>query len=321
MRMRRRELILGLGGGVFARPLSAQAQQKAMAVVGVLMPNPTVWVTLTLEADLAALGWQSDRNLHLLFRSSNGANEALPALAAELVVQKVDLIVAAGDPATIAAQRASSTVPVVAICDDMLGSRLVASMPRPGGNTTGISILASELDVKRLQLLHELAPQARRIGILADPTTISTRPQLANAARALGIELVTALAANREEIDLALNRLSGATIGAVNVLASPILDDGRAAIIERLNHARLPAIYQWPESAELGGFAGYGPRLAGVVRMAMQIVDKILRGTSPAAIPVEQPTRFELAINRKAAQALDITIPESMLARADEVIE
>jgi len=292
-----------------------------MAVVGVLMPNPTVWVTLTLEADLAALGWQSDRNLHLLFRSSNGANEALPALAAELVVQKVDLIVAAGDPATIAAQRASSTVPVVAICDDMLGSRLVASMPRPGGNTTGISILASELDVKRLQLLHELAPQARRIGILADPTTISTRPQLANAARALGIELVTALAANREEIDLALNRLSGATIGAVNVLASPILDDGRAAIIERLNHARLPAIYQWPESAELGGFAGYGPRLAGVVRMAMQIVDKILRGTSPAAIPVEQPTRFELAINRKAAQALDITIPESMLARADEVIE
>ena len=236
-------------------------------------------------------------------------------------MQKVDLIFAAGDPATIAAQQASRTVPVVAICDDMVGSHLVASMARPGANSTGISILASELDVKRLQLLHELAPQARRIGILADPTTISTRPQLANAAQALGIEIFTALAANREEIGPALDRLSGADIGAVNVLASPIFDDGRAAIVERLNRSRLPAIYQWPESAEMGGFAGCGPRLAHVIRAAMQIVDKILRGSSPIDIPVQQPTTFEFVINLKTAKALGLTVPQSILARADEVIE
>jgi putative ABC transport system substrate-binding protein len=188
----------------------------------------------------------------------------------------VDVIFAAGDHATIAAQRASNKIPIVGVCDDMVGSHLVQSMARPGGNTTGISILASELDVKRLQMLHELVPQAARIGILADPTTISTRPQLEAAASALGIELTTALATNPDEIGTALDHLAGAGLGAVNVLASPILDDARAVIIDRLNRLRLPAIYQWPELAEAvekraigcAVFGGHGGR---------DVVDRLAR--------------------------------------------
>jgi putative ABC transport system substrate-binding protein len=319
--MGRRELVMLLGGAMLSWPLTARAQQRLTSVIGVLAPNPKVFETLTVERDLAALGWQAEHNLRLLFRVSAGTNEALPALAADLFAQNVDLIIAAGDQAVIAAQRASAAIPIVGICDDMVGSHLVASMARPGGNTTGISILASELDVKRLQLLHELVPQAARIGILADPTTISTRPQLEAAAPVLGIELITTLAANRDEISTALDHLAGAGLGAVNVLASPILDDARAVIIGRLNRLHLPAIYQWPELAELGGFAGYGPRLAGVIHAAMQIVDKILRGAHPTDIPVQQPTKFELVINLKTAKAIGLTVPQSILARADEVIE
>jgi putative ABC transport system substrate-binding protein len=318
--MGRRQFMFLLAGATTV-PRALRAQQKATPVISILAPNPKVFATLTVERDLAALGWEAGRNLHLVFRTSAGTNETLPALAADLIAQNVDLIFAAGDHATIAAQRASSKTPIVGVCDDMVGSHLVESMARPGGNTTGISILASELDAKRLQLLHELVPQAARIGILADPTTISTRPQLQAAALALRVELITAQAVNPDEIGVALDNLAGADLGAVNVLASPILDDGRAIIIERLNRARLPAMYQWPELAELGGLAGYGPRLAGVIREAMQIVDKILRGAHPTDIPVQQPTKFELVVNLKTAKALGLTMPQSILARADEVIE
>jgi putative ABC transport system substrate-binding protein len=276
---------------------------------------------MTMESDLAEFGWEAKRNLQIIVRTSTGTNEALPALAADLVAQKVDLIFATGDRATIAAQRMSTRIPIVAIVDDMVGSHLVDSMARPGGNTTGISIFASELDVKRLQLLHELVPQAARIGILADPTTISTRPQLEAAAPALGVELVIAPAADPEQIGMALDHLTAADLGAVNVLASPILDDARDLIIDRLNRVRLPAIYQWPELAELGGFAGYGPRLAGVIRDAIRITDKILRGARPGDIPVEQPTRFEFVINLKTAKTLGLDLPAAVIARADAVIE
>ena len=318
--MRRRQLLLLLTGALTAGR-ALHAQQKAMPVIGILAPNPKVFATLTVERDLAALGWEAGRNLHLVLRVSAGTNEALPALAADLIAQNVDLIFAAGDHATIAAQRPSTKIPIVSVCDDMVGSHIVESMARPGGNTTGISILASELDAKRLQLLHELVPQAARIGILADPTTISTRPQLEAAALALRVELITAQAVNPDEIGAALDYLASADLGAVNVLASPILDDARAVIIDRLNRARLPAIYQRPELAELGGLAGYGPCLAGVVRESMQIVDKILRGGHPNDIPVQQPTRFELVVNLKTAKMLGLTVPPSLLALADEVIE
>jgi putative ABC transport system substrate-binding protein len=309
------------GAVATAWPVPVHAQQKGMRVIGLLAPNPKVFATLTMESDLAEFGWKVGRNLQIIVRTSTGTNEALPALAADLVAQKVDLIFATGDRATIAAQRMSTRIPIVAIVDDMVGSHLVDSMARPEGNTTGMSIFASELDVKRLQLLHELVPQAARIGILADPTTISTRPQLEAAAPALGVEQVTAPAADPEPIGMALDHLTAADLGAVNVLASPILDDARDLIIDRLNRVRLPAIYQWPELAELGGFAGYGPRLAGVIRDAIRITDKILRGARPGDIPVEQPTRFEFVINLKTAKTLGLDVPAAVIARADAVIE
>lgn len=276
---------------------------------------------MNLEQDLHELGWDPGRDFRLVFKASAGSNETLPRLASELVALGVDVIFAAGDQAVMAAQRATTVIPIVGVTDDMVGSKLVGSMARPGGNTTGISILASELNVKRLQFLHELVPQALRIGVLADPTTIATGPQLTTAARALDLKLVTAQAADAEAVARSLDHLLGADVGAVNVLASPILDDARALIIDRLSRARLPAIFQWPESAEAGGFAGYGPRLSQVVRDAVQITDKILRGARPADIPVQQPTKLELVINLKTAKALGLTVPPMLLAQADEVIE
>jgi putative ABC transport system substrate-binding protein len=317
--MRRRDLILLLGG-IAAWPPTARTQQ-AQRTIGVLAPNPKVLATTEMEREFAALGWDMGRNLNILLRASAGTNEALPALAAELVAKRVDLIFATGDRATLAAQRATTTIPIVSVCDDMVGSRLVASMAHPGGNTTGISILASELDVKRLQLLHELVPQAASIGVLADPTTISTRPQLEAAAPALGVKLIVELAATPQEIGRALDRFAADKLRAINVLASPILDEARNLIIERLSRHRLAAIEQWPELAELGGFAGYGPRLRQVIRDAVGIADKILKGAKPADVPVQQPTKFELVINLKTAKALGLTVAPLLLAQADEVIE
>jgi putative ABC transport system substrate-binding protein len=316
-----RRSFMTLLGGATIWPIAARAQQKAIRIVGVLAPNPRVFATLNLEKDLNEMGWLPGRDFRLLFKSSDGSNQALPGLAAELVGLPADVIFAAGDQAVIAAQHATRAIPIVAVTDDMVGSGLVASLARPGGNTTGISILASELNVKRLQLLNELVPQVKRVGVLADPTTIATGPQLTAAARALDLELITVQAADADAVARALGQLTTARIGAVNVLASPILDDARALIIERLNASRLPAIFQWPESAEAGGFAGYGPRLAGVIHAAVQMVDKLLHGGRLAEIPVQQPTTFELAINLQTAKTLGLTVPESLLARADEIIE
>jgi len=283
--------------------------------------DPKVFENLNLPGYLSELGWLEGRNVRLDFRWSYGPNEVLRRLAAELAELPADVIFATGDQAVITAQHATTTIPIVAVTDDMVGSRLVGSMARPGGNTTGISILASELDVKRLQLLNELVPEAKRIGVLADPTTIATGPQLAAAARTLDVQLVTAQAPNSDAVDGALGELTTAEVSAVNVLASPILDDARDLILKRLNASRVPAIFQWPESAEAGGFAGYGPRLTLVIYSAMELVDKVLRGGRPSEIPVRQPNLFELAINLKTAKVLGLTVSGSVLARADKVIE
>jgi len=272
--------------------------------------------------ELQRLGWTDNRNVQIVARWTGGDTGQIPFVARELVRLKPDVILAYTTAVTAALKQETDTIPIVfVVVSDPVGDGFVASMARPGGNTTGISIFASELDVKRLQLLHELVPQAARMGILADPTTISTRPQLEAAAPALGLELIIALAANPEEIGVALDHLASEGLDAVNVLASPILDDARDLIIVGLNRVRLPAIYQWPELAEFGGFAGYGPRLAGVIRDAIRIVDKILRGARPGDIPVEQPTRFEFVINLKTAKTLGVNIPAALIARADEVIE
>jgi ABC-type uncharacterized transport system substrate-binding protein len=218
--LKRREFITLLGGAA-TWPLAARAQQGRVPVVGVLRPTPkdTDQFAEPFRRYMRAIGWEDGRNVRFLFWAE-GRNERAPALAEELVVQNVDLIITFGDPAIRAAQRATQAIPIVGMTDDMVGSGLAASMARPGGNTTGVSILAPELDVKRLEILHEFVPQARRIAVLADPSTISTRAQLTNAARDLGVELVVFEALNPAEIGRPLDAIAVAKVEAVNVLAS-----------------------------------------------------------------------------------------------------
>jgi putative tryptophan/tyrosine transport system substrate-binding protein len=320
--VKRREFITLLGGAT-AWPLAARTQQGHLPVVGVLRPNAkdTEPFAEPFRRYMKAIGWEEGRNIRFLFAWMEGRNERAQLLAGDFVAQNVDLIVTFGDPAIRAAQRATQSIPIVGMTDDMVGSGLVASLARPGGNTTGVSILAPELNVKRLELLHEFVPQARRIAVLADPSTISTDAQLTSAARDLGVELVLFEVQNPAQIGGPLDAIAAAKVEAVNVLASPQLYGARYLIIERLRNARLPAIYQFPEAAEEGGLLSYGPRLLLCFRHVVSLVDKVLRGAKPADLPIEQPTKFELVVNLKTASAIDMTIPVTLLLRADEVIE
>jgi putative ABC transport system substrate-binding protein len=318
----RREFITLLGGAAVTWPLAARAQEPGRIYrLGGLTNIPrTAPHFVALFDELRRAGFVEGRNLVVAgwtFRA-----EQFPEMAAELVKAKVDVIVCAGNVAIRTTQKATTTIPIMAITDDMVGSGLVHSLARPDGNTTGVSILASELDVKRLEILHEFVPQARRIAVLADPTTISTRAQLASAARDLGVDLVPFEAQSLDEIGRALDAVAGAKVEAVNVLASPILFANRRIIIDRAAALRLPAIYQWPEIAEEGGLFAYGPRIVQIFRQTFtrQLI-KVLQGAKPIDLPVEQPTTFELVINLKTARAIGLSMPPTFLNRADEVIE
>ena len=241
-----------------------------------------------------------------------------------MVKQQPDLIVAGGNFAIGAVRKATSTIPLVAFTDDMLGSGFVDSLARPSTNTTGVSLLANELDGKRQDLLIEAVPGLRQMAALADATT--TSPQqlqtLQDAARKRGIELSIHRIRSPGEIASALDAAKASDAGALNILASPLLFGNQKLIIERSAALRLPAIYQWPETAEQGGLIGYGPRLEQLWReiIAGQAV-KILRGAKPADIPVQQPTKFELVINLQTARALGHEVPAGLVLRADKLIE
>jgi putative ABC transport system substrate-binding protein len=318
----RRDFITLLGGAA-AWPLAARAEQVSIPLVGVLRINPKSGEIFAepFRRYMQAAGWVEGRNIRYDFVWADMRIERMPALASELVSRKVDLIVTFGDPAIRAVQQATSTIPIVGMADDLVASGLVKSMAQPGGNTTGVSILASELDVKRLEVLREFVPQARQIAILVDPTTNSTRAQLESAARAMGVQLTFFEAQDPAQIARALDAIAVAGVDAVNVLASPILTNGRAAIIDRLRKARLPAIYQFPESAQEGGLLAYGPGQLLSYRHVASLVDKILRGRLPADLPIEQPTKFQLVVNLQTATTIGLTISPSLLLRADEVIE
>jgi putative ABC transport system substrate-binding protein len=253
--VKRRDFITLLGGAAAAWPLAVRAQQAHVPVVGVLRPNRQDVLETFAEPFrryMKAIGWEEGRNVRFLFVWTEGRSERAPALAGELVGQNVDLIITFGDPAIRAAQRATQTIPIVGMTDDMVGSGLAASLARPGGNTTGVSILASELDVKRLEVLHEFVPQARRIAVLADPTTISTRAQVISGARDLDVEVVRFEARSPDEIRRALDAIAAAKVEAVNVLASPPLYTFHRPIINRMRDARLPG--HLPVARNRGGW-------------------------------------------------------------------
>jgi putative ABC transport system substrate-binding protein len=236
----------------------------------------------------------------------------------------VDVIVTGGEAAIRALQRATKTIPIVAMGGDLLGSGFVNSLSRPDGNTTGVSILAFEADGKRQDILIEAVPGLRLMAVLTDVniTNAAKLDALQEAARAHGIEFSIHRVARGEEIAAAIDSAQASGATALNIVASPLFHGHRHLIMERAAAARLPTIYEFPESAEEGGFAAYGPRLGQLFSeiMSQQIV-KIFRGTKVADIPVEQPAKFELVINLKTAKAMGVTVPEALLARADKVIE
>jgi ABC-type uncharacterized transport system substrate-binding protein len=322
--MRRREVITLLGGAAVVWPLAARGQQPAMPVVGILRFNPeNVAETFVgpFRQYMKELGWDEGRNVRYRIVWAGGHADRLASLAAELVAHNVNALVGFGNPVIEALRRATTTIPVVGLSDDLVRGGLADSMARPGGNTTGISILGAELDAKRLELLHVFVPRMRRAGMLIDPTTTPSRRQVEAAAKALGIDAAFFNATNPDEIMRAFDGMIAAKVDAVNVLASPIFHAAHAIIIERANRALLPAVYQWPENAAEGGFLAYGPRLLYCYRLMVGLLDKVLRGAKPADIPIEQPTKFEFILNLKTAKALGLDVPPTLLARADEVIE
>ena len=275
--------------------------------------------------ELRRRGFIEGQNLTVEYRAYGLHVDLISEYAAELVNARVDVIVTAGDVATIrAAQQATKTIPILAMTDDMVRLGLVASMARPDGNTTGVSILALELDGKRQEILIEAVPGLRRMAFLADANfeTVAKLDALQEAARAHNIELSIHRIAKGEEITAAIDAAKASGAEGLNFSASPLFFTYRQLIMDRVAALRLPAIYEWPETAEEGGFAAYGPRLGDLFLEVMprQIV-QLFRGIKVADIPIEQPTKFELVINLKTAKALGLTIAESFLVRADKVIE
>ena len=271
---------------------------------------------------LRQLGFTEGRNVTIELRYARGGLQQLPELAAELVDMKVDVITAFGDLAPKTAQQATGTIPVVAISDDIVGAGLVTSLSRPGGNTTGLTIMAPELSAKRLEVLQEMVPGMSRVAALWDPTTGASQVSITErAARTLNLELQILEVRRRDDVADAFREARAGRAEGLNVFSSPFLASLFREIIALSVEYQLPAIYQWREHVDAGGLISYGPSLAAMFRQAGTIVVKILKGTRPADLPGEQPTKFELAVNARTAKTLGLAMPPSVLVRADEVIE
>jgi putative tryptophan/tyrosine transport system substrate-binding protein len=324
--MRRRDFMALIGGAAAAWPFAARAQEPGRIYrLGDLHLSPrNALYNVALFDAVKPDGFIDGENLVVDDRGFGLRVDQLADHASAVVRAEVDLIVCSGDPCVRAAQQATKTLPILGLAEDMVRSGFVASLAKPGGNTTGVSILTSELNGKRQDILLEAVPGVRRMAALADAN--SSLPEqlqaMQDAARARGIELLIYQVTKAEEIVGAIDAAKDSGATALNVLASVILWNNRQIIIPRVAALDLPAIYQFPAAAEEGGFIAYGSRLDQIYRdiWARQLV-KLLRGAKPADIPVEQPTKFELVVNLKTAAALGLTIPESFLVRADKVIE
>ncbi len=330
--VQRRDFLLAVGA-LLAVPLAAKAQQAAKtARIGYLSPNAAAVNPRLVEAfrqGLGDLGYVEGRNLLIEFRSAEGKSERLPALATELVALKVDVIVSGGGTlAALAAQQATRTLPIVIVAvGDPVTSGLVTSLARPGANVTGLSLLFPELVSKCLELLKQAVPGVSRVAVLSQPGAVPERTEkdilkgAEVAARALGMQLQVVEARGAEDFDSAFAQMTNARMGALTVLSTPVFQSERKRLVNLAAKNRLPTVFSFREYVDAGGLISYGPDLADMHRRSATYVDRILKGAKPGDLPVEQPTKFELVINLRTAKQLGLTIPQSVLARADEVIQ
>jgi putative ABC transport system substrate-binding protein len=323
--MRRRDFIKSIVCAATAWPLTTHAQQASTAKVGLLWPGAGPPVSPRMESfreGLRRSGYVEGQNVTIELRYAEAGQEQLAGHAADLVRANVDVIATFGDGGTKIAQGATSTIPIVTIGDDLLGSGLIGSLSQPGNNTTGITILGPELGAKRLELLSTIVPGLSSVAILWDP--ISGPSQVAmseNAARTMKLKLQILEVAHRDDLDSAFRAARDGHAQAVNVFSSPFLASLYREIIDRAAEYRLPAIYQWREHVEAGGLMSYGPSLPAMWEQDGALVAKVLKGAKPSDLPVEQPSKFELVINLKTARALGLNVSNQMQMLADELIE
>jgi len=329
--MDRRAFIGTIAGGLLAAPLAAGAQPApGNARIGYLATNlaTTPHLQDAFRQGLRDLGYVEGRNLVIEYRSAEGKSDRLAVLAAELVALNIDVIVAPGTPQALAAKQATRTLPIVfATAADPVGSGLVTSLARPGGNVTGLSILAPALVGKRLELLTNALPGVSRVAVLWQPgghderTDNDILKEAGVAARVLGVRLQFVEVRGPADFDRAFSDMTRARAGALTVLTGIMFLNERRRLVDLTAKNRLPAVYGGRDFVDAGGLMSYGSNIADLFRRTATYVDKILKGAKPADLPVEQPTKFELVINLKTAKALGLTIPPSLLGRADEVIQ
>jgi len=331
--MDRRAFIETLAGGLLAAPLAAEGQQAdRIARIGYLALNLAAGDPRGREAflqGLGDLGYVEGRNLLIEYRDAKGKPEVFPALAAELVALKVDVIVTTGGSlAALAAKQATTSLPIVfTAVGDPVAEGLVTSLARPGGNVTGLSLLAPDLVGKGLEQLKQAVPGVSRVALLLKPDSMPDRARKDRlnaadvAARALGLRLQIVEARGPANFDRAFSDMTRARAEALTVLSTPVFDSERGRLVDLAAKNRLPTVYSFRTYVEAGGLMSYGTNIADLFGRAATYVDKILKGAKPGDLPVEQPTKFELVINLKTAKALGLTIPPSLLQRADQVIE
>jgi putative ABC transport system substrate-binding protein len=325
--MKRREFLGVLGGAASSWPLVARAQQSSLPVIGFLQatsPDTSAGRLRAFRQGLKETGYVEGENVAIEYRWAEGQNDRLPELAADLVHRKVTVIAAFGGGA-FAAKAATTAVPIVfAVGEDPVGLGLVASLARPGGNLTGINFLNAELAAKRLDLLHELVPAATRITVLVNPTFTdaeSTVKHAAAAARTIGLQIQVLNASTNREINTVFASLVRERSDALFVGSDPFLSSRRVQLVHLATLHKVPATYSSREFADAGGLMSYGANIADAWRQVGVYAGRILKGAKPADLPVVQATKFELVINAETARMLGITVPPSLLARADEVIE
>jgi putative tryptophan/tyrosine transport system substrate-binding protein len=326
--VKRREFITLLGGAALAQPLAARAQQVGkLPTIGFLGPLSqsamSPWTAAFVQR-LRELGWLEGRTVAIEYRWGEGRDERFVEIAAEFVRLKVDVIVTGGTAAVIAAKQATSVIPIVfGTAGDPVGTGLVASLARPGGNVTGLSNQSADLPGKRLDLLRQVVPGLRRLAIMANiisPIGVLEMNEVQAAARTLGLDVVASEIRRAEDIAPAIDALKGRA-DALYVVTEALVNTNRIRLNTLALGARLPTLHGVRDYVEAGGLMSYGPNFPDLFRRAGEYVDKILRGAKPGGIPVEQPTKFDLANNLTTAKALRLKLPESFLLRADEVIE